>query len=153
MRLSDQLVELVLPLETSDRRLPERSRLTILLRFENMLSSTVPLKLLDDKSRENKFLCFESEMREVEESAIGINYSLKKTATEIKLNHLACGLVTRNSIPQAAINATIPRNGFWIGILDTLIGIMIRKQRKLKRGDTVLQIARRGLEEVGYSFA
>nr|GMD63914.1 Serine/threonine-protein phosphatase [Ipomoea batatas] len=61
-------------------------------------------------------------MREVEESAIGINCSEKLATTEIKLNHLARGLITRNSIPQAAINATIPRNGFWIGILDTFIG-------------------------------
>nr|GLL42486.1 ubiquitin carboxyl-terminal hydrolase 23-like [Ipomoea trifida] len=63
-------------------------------------------------------------MREVEESAIGINCSEKLAATEIKLNHLARGLITRNSIPQAAISATIPRNGFWIGILDTFIGFL-----------------------------
>nr|GME16341.1 ubiquitin carboxyl-terminal hydrolase 23-like [Ipomoea batatas] len=60
-------------------------------------------------------------MREVEEGAIGINCSDKSTATEIKLNHLARGLITRNSIPQAAINITIPRNSFWIGILDSFI--------------------------------
>uniref|UniRef100_A0A3Q7JFU1 Uncharacterized protein n=1 Tax=Solanum lycopersicum TaxID=4081 RepID=A0A3Q7JFU1_SOLLC len=38
-------------------------------------------------------------MRELEETAIGVNLSYKTTATEIKLNHMASHFITYDSIP------------------------------------------------------
>ncbi|KAG5574071.1 hypothetical protein H5410_063837 [Solanum commersonii] len=48
------------------------------------------------------------EMRELEETAIGINLSYKTAATEIKFNHTASHLITYDSIPRATISALIP---------------------------------------------
>nr|GLL42487.1 hypothetical protein Itr_chr12CG22480 [Ipomoea trifida] len=101
--------------------LSERSNVVSCSRSK-IVSETLPLNPQFANPKNLTLLRFlRDSMREVEESAIGINCSEKLATTEIKLNHLTRGVVTCNSIPQATIDTTIPRNGFWIGILDTFI--------------------------------
>ena len=55
-------------------------------------------------------------MAEKEESTVGINGTRKPTASKVKGNDMASGIVTDDTIPSAAVLILLPRPCLWIRI-------------------------------------
>ena len=74
-------------------------------------------------------------MAKKEEGTVGRNGAIKPTATKVKGNDMASGIVTDDTIPSAAVLILLPRPCLWIRITNTQKrrrSISIERKRVIK---------------------
>ena len=72
-------------------------------------------------------------MAKKEEGTVGRKGAIKPTATKVKGNDMASGIVTDDTIPSAAVLILLPRPCLWIRIFtDKRRSISIERQRVIK---------------------
>ena len=72
-------------------------------------------------------------MAKKEEGTVGRNGAIKPTATKVKGNDMASGIVTDDTIPSAAVLILLPRPCLWIRIKTHLNSRCINRSR----GETI----------------
>ena len=72
-------------------------------------------------------------MAKKEEGTVGMNGANKRTATKVKGNDMASGIVTDDTIPSAAVLILLPRPCLWIRIFTKRKrSITIERKRVIK---------------------
>ena len=71
-------------------------------------------------------------MAKKEEGTVGRKGARKPTATKVKGNDMASGIVTDDTIPSAAVLILLPRPCLWIRIITDNRGISIERKRVIK---------------------
>ena len=76
-------------------------------------------------------------MAKKEEGTVGRKEARKPTATKVKGNDMASGIVTDDTIPSAAVLILLPRHSLWIRIFthpNNYMSSIIRSKKGMRSG-------------------